>query len=90
MFEITCRKSRSRPAASRPNATALGGVVSAVTKSGSNTFRGEGHYYFGGNPLAFRPGQAPGARPEHRGLRLLHPDEKSPLKINEFGGSLGE
>ena len=25
---------------------ALGGVISAVTKSGGNTFRGEGHYYY--------------------------------------------
>ena len=27
---------------------ALGGVISAVTKSGGNTFRGEGHYYLRG------------------------------------------
>ena len=34
---------------------ALGGVISAVTKSGGNTFRGEGHYYYLGACLAPRP-----------------------------------
>ena len=34
---------------------ALGGVISAVTKSGGNTFRGEGHYYFEGSPLGAGP-----------------------------------
>src|SRR4030095_3785226 len=31
---------------------ALGGVVSAVTKSGGNSFRGEGHYYYLGSALS--------------------------------------
>jgi len=31
---------------------ALGGVISAVTKSGGNTFHGEGHYYFTGSARA--------------------------------------
>jgi len=34
---------------------ALGGVISAVTKSGGNVFRGEGHYYFEGSALAAAP-----------------------------------
>ena len=34
---------------------ALGGVVSAVTKSGGNTFRGEAHYFFEGSGLAAGP-----------------------------------
>ena len=34
---------------------ALGGVISAVTKSGGNTFHGEGHYYFGGSALNAAP-----------------------------------
>ena len=33
---------------------ALGGVISAVTKSGGNKFHGEGHYYYSGNPSARR------------------------------------
>jgi outer membrane receptor protein involved in Fe transport len=34
---------------------ALGGVISAVTKSGGNTFRGEAHYFFEGSGLAAGP-----------------------------------
>ncbi len=34
---------------------ALGGVVSAVTKSGGNTFRGEGHYYYEGSAISAQP-----------------------------------
>ena len=34
---------------------ALGGVISAVTKSGGNTFTGEGHYYFVGSALGAGP-----------------------------------
>src|SRR5215471_12061401 len=34
---------------------ALGGVISAVTKSGGNTFHGEGHYYYYGNGLSAGP-----------------------------------
>ena len=34
---------------------ALGGVISAVTKSGGNTFQGEGHYYYIGSGLSAGP-----------------------------------
>jgi len=34
---------------------ALGGVISAVTKSGGNTFRGEGHIYYEGSALSAGP-----------------------------------
>ena len=33
---------------------ALGGVISAVTKSGGNRFTGEGHYYYSGNAISAR------------------------------------
>ncbi len=36
---------------------ALGGVISAVTKSGGNKFSGEGHYYFSGNSISASPVQ---------------------------------
>ena len=36
---------------------ALGGVISAVTKSGGNKFTGEGHYYFSGNAISASPVQ---------------------------------
>ena len=42
---------------------ALGGVISAVTKSGGNTFRGEAHYYYEGIAAQRRSGQAARARP---------------------------
>ena len=48
---------------------ALGGVVSAVTKSGGNTFRGEAHYYFEGSALRGRPGEAARARSADRAHR---------------------
>ena len=35
---------------------ALGGVISAVTKSGGNRFTGEGHYYYSGNAISAEPG----------------------------------
>src|SRR5689334_13883258 len=34
---------------------ALGGVISAVTKSGGNKYTGEAHYYFSGSPLSASP-----------------------------------
>ena len=34
---------------------ALGGVISAVTKSGGNIFTGEAHYYLDGSPLSAGP-----------------------------------
>src|SRR5262249_30875909 len=36
---------------------ALGGVLSAVTKSGGNEYHGEGHFYYGGNALSAAPVQ---------------------------------
>src|SRR4249919_178185 len=34
---------------------ALGGVISAVTKSGGNKYSGEAHYYFSGNSISASP-----------------------------------
>lgn len=71
---------------------ALGGVVSAVTRSGGNAFHGEAHYYFAGNGIS--------AGPVKR-LLLLNPydptgtnarfvqDHKNDSNTHEFGGSLG-
>ena len=42
---------------------ALGGVISAVTKSGGNTFHGEGHYYFTGDAHERGAREAPRAEP---------------------------
>jgi hypothetical protein len=71
---------------------ALGGVVSAITKSGGNQFHGEGHYYFTGNGISAAPVQR---------LYLLNPysnlgvnpsyvqDYKPVNNQHEIGGSLG-
>ena len=45
---------------------ALGGVISAVTKSGGNRFTGEGHYYYSGNAISAQPGPAAAAQPARR------------------------
>ena len=47
---------------------ALGGVISAVTKSGGNAFRSEVHYFLDGSPLSAGPGPQPQRRC-HRQLR---------------------
>jgi hypothetical protein len=75
---------------------ALGGVLSAVTRSGGNNFHGEAHYYFSGDAISANSVK-----------RLLNPltvgtdgfntigsggfvqDAKQPDRRHEFGGSLG-
>jgi len=69
---------------------ALGGVISAVTKSGGNRFTGEGHYYYSGNAIS--------ARPVPR-LQLSPLDDTTVLSVqdpqsaknnrSEVGGSIG-
>jgi len=68
---------------------ALGGVVSAVTKSGGNSFRGEAHYYFEGSALAASPVQRLVLDPATEKTFQYIQDEKPPVHQNEFGGSLG-
>src|SRR3989338_2210796 len=64
-------------------------VVSAVTKSGGNTFRGEGHWYFEGSALSADPVKRLVLNPlDDRTVSYVQ-DEKSPQRQNEFGGSLG-
>ena len=68
---------------------ALGGVVSAVTKSGGNTFRGEGHYYFLGSPLSAGPPKRLNLDPvDDLTVRYLG-DSKDNDYQNELGGSIG-
>ncbi len=69
---------------------ALGGVISAVTKSGGNTFRGEAHYLLRGLAPERRPGQAARARIRRTTSRVTYEqDSKAPDHRNEIGGSLG-
>src|SRR4051794_22748966 len=60
---------------------ALGGVISAVTKSGGNTFRGETHYYFQGSPLAAAPVQRLLLHPAARAKQGPNPEEKAPRDL---------
>jgi hypothetical protein len=68
---------------------ALGGVISAVTKSGGNTLHGEGHYYFQGSALAGSPVKRLVLSPIDELTVSYVQDEKSPETQNEVGGSIG-
>jgi hypothetical protein len=68
---------------------ALGGVISAVTKSGGNTFRGEGHYYYLGSGLSAAPPKRLVLSPVDDISVGYFQDEKMPDHNNEIGGSLG-
>ena len=68
---------------------ALGGVISAVTKSGGNTFRGEGHYYYEGSPLGAAPVKRLVLNPSDDMTVTYEQDDEMPEHRNEIGGSLG-
>ena len=68
---------------------ALGGVISAVTKSGGNTFRGEGHYFFEGSPLAAAPVQRLILEPQSEQQAFYVRDQENRNHQSEFGGSIG-
>src|SRR4051812_46488232 len=68
---------------------ALGGVVSAVTKSGGNAFHGEGHYYYDGNAISAGPVKRLVLNPADDTTVSYFQDPKQKLNRNEFGGSLG-
>ena len=68
---------------------ALGGVISAVTKSGGNVFHGEAHYYFEGSSIGSGPVKRLVIDPvDDKTVTYVH-DKKSPIRQQEFGGSLG-
>jgi len=68
---------------------ALGGVVSAVTKSGGNVFHGEGHYYFAGAALNASPVKRLVLDPQTEKTAFYVQDKEAPANQNEFGGSIG-
>ena len=68
---------------------ALGGVVSAVTKSGGNTFRGEGHYYYLGSALGAAPVKRLVLSPVDQVTMQYIQDQEQPNHQNEMGGSVG-
>jgi hypothetical protein len=68
---------------------ALGGVISAVTKSGGNMFTGEAHYYYIGNSLSAGPVKRLVLDPNDLTTVGYFQDDKQKNNQNEFGGSLG-
>src|SRR5262245_57951102 len=68
---------------------ALGGVISAVTKSGGNKFTGEAHYFFSGNSISASPVQRLQLSPIDDTTVLNVQDKKQDNNRNEIGGSLG-
>ena len=68
---------------------ALGGVISAVTKSGGNMFRGEGHYYYEGSALAVGPVQRLVLDPTSEATGFYVQDNENKNRQSEFGGSIG-
>ena len=67
---------------------ALGGVISAVTKSGGNNFNGEVHYRFGGSLLSAAPAKRLAMNPLDDRTVAYVQDEKQPELRHEIGGSL--
>jgi len=68
---------------------ALGGVISAVTKSGGNDFHGEGHYYFSGSTLSAGPVKRLVLSPVDDRTVSTVQDDKQDDNRNEVGGSVG-
>jgi hypothetical protein len=68
---------------------ALGGVISAVTRSGGNEFHGELHYYAAGNSIAASPVQRLLMDPVDLKTITYVQDTKDKNKTNEIGYSLG-
>jgi hypothetical protein len=68
---------------------ALGGVISAVTKSGGNIFHGEGHYFFSGNKLSAGPVPRLQLSPVDDTSVFTPQDPKQSNNLNEVGGSIG-
>ena len=68
---------------------ALGGVISAVTKSGGNVFRGEGHYYYEGSALSVAPVKRLVLDPTTEATGFYVQDEENDNRQSEFGGSIG-
>ena len=68
---------------------ALGGVISAVTKSGGNRFTGEAHYYYSGNGISASPIPRLQLSPLDDTTVFNVQDEKQANNRNEVGGSIG-
>jgi len=68
---------------------ALGGVISAITKAGGNSFHGEAHYYYLGSALSAGPVQRIQLSPVDNTTVFHLQDAKQANNNNEIGGSIG-
>ena len=68
---------------------ALGGVVSAVTKSGGGQFHGDAWFYYGGNSLSAAPVPRLVLDPQDNRTVGYFQDDKSRSRVYEPGFSLG-
>ena len=68
---------------------ALGGVISAVTRSGGNSYRGEAHYYFTGASTSAAPVERLVLDPADDITVNYFQDVKQPNNRHDIGGSLG-
>jgi hypothetical protein len=68
---------------------ALGGVISAITKSGGNAFHGDLHYYLSGNSISAGPVRRLVADPVTERTASHVQDGKKTNNLHEIGGSLG-
>jgi outer membrane receptor protein involved in Fe transport len=68
---------------------ALGGVVSAITKSGGNEFHGDVHYYYGGNKISAGPVQRLLLDPRTERTASFVQDTDFPENSHEIGYTLG-
>jgi hypothetical protein len=68
---------------------ALGGVISAITKSGGNAFHGDVHYYLAGNKLSAGPRQRLLLSPSNDTTTAYYRDDKQKNDTHEIGYALG-
>ena len=68
---------------------ALGGVVSAVTKSGGNAFHGDAHFYYFGNRISAGPAERMQLNPTTMDAFQYFQDRKNQRDNLEVGGALG-
>jgi hypothetical protein len=68
---------------------AMGGVISAITKSGGNAFHGDMHYYLSGNSLSAAPVQRLVLNPSTEKDVAYWQDSKFKNNQNEVGGTIG-
>jgi hypothetical protein len=68
---------------------AMGGVISAITKSGGNDFHGELHYYLSGNKISAAPVKRLLLDPRDERTVSFVQDSKFKNDSHEVGGSVG-